>query len=249
MIKCSVLVEYANELLKIKQFNDYCPNGLQVEGREEISHIVSGVTASMALIEAAVEASADAILVHHGYFWKGDAPVITGISRRRIGLLIESNINLIAYHLPLDAQPDWGNNACLGKLLDIIPGSMLNAEGIGMTGELLLPVSVNELAEKVARVLGRSPQVITAGDKLVKTVGWCTGAAQDNLEQAAALGLDVYISGEISERTYHLAKEYGIHYIAAGHHATERYGVQALGALLSEHFGITHQYIEIENPV
>ncbi len=249
MIKCSVLLEYANELLKVNQFNDYCPNGLQVEGREEVSHIVSGVTASRALIEAAITASADAILVHHGYFWKGGDPVITGIRRRRIGLLIESNINLIAYHLPLDAHPELGNNACFGKLLDIMPGGVLDSTGIGMTGELPESLSIEELAAKITRILGRIPQVISIGDRPIKNIGWCTGAAQGYIEQAAALGLDAFVSGEISERTFHLAREYGIHYIAAGHHATERYGVQALGNHLAEHLGITHQYIEIENPV
>ncbi len=249
MIKCSVLVEYANELLKIKQFNDYCPNGLQIEGKEDVAHIVSGVTASRALIESAIKASADAILVHHGYFWKGDKPVITGVNRHRIGLLLESNINLIAYHLPLDAHPEWGNNVCLGRLLGIMPGQMLNPEGIGMTGELPTTLSIEELAGKIDQVLGRVPQVIAAGNRPVKNIGWCTGGAQDYIAQAAALGLDAFISGEISERTFHLAQEYGIHYIAAGHHATERYGVQALGAHLANYFSITHEYIELDNPV
>ncbi len=243
------IVEYANELLKINQFADYCPNGLQVEGRREVQRIVSGVTASQALIAAAVKAGADLLLVHHGYFWRGEDAAITGIKQQRIRMLLENDMNLVAYHLPLDAHPDLGNNAALAEVLGFETTGPLNEEGIGAYGALAESVDAKVLTGLIADRLGREPQVIAAGPETIRRVGWCTGAAQNYLEQAARLGLDAYISGEISEQTVHQAREYGIHYFAAGHHATERYGVQRLGEHLARQFDVSHVFIDIENPV
>ena len=243
------LVSYCDELLESSGFDDYCPNGLQVQAGEEIGLLVSGVTASQALIDATVEAGADALLVHHGFFWKGESPCIRGLKGRRIGTLIRNGITLLAYHLPLDAHGQLGNNAQLAQLLGIgavqppAPG-----QGLVWQGELERELLLEELAGRVGSALGRVPLAVAGGDRPVRRIAWCSGAAQGYIEQAAALGVDAYLSGEISEPTAHLARELGIHYLAAGHHATERYGVQSLGTHLARHFGITHRYIDIDNP-
>lgn len=240
---------YIDELLNVSQFSDYCPNGLQVEGRTDITHIVSGVTASQALIEAAIEQQADILLVHHGYFWKGEEPCITGLKRERIVRLLENDINLLAYHLPLDAHPELGNNAQLAHKLG------LQVEGTAGDTELLwygsLPIAhtASELAAHIASALGRTPLYIEGGGQPINRVAWCTGAAQGYIEQAAALGVQAFISGEISEQTVHQARELGLDYFSAGHHATERYGVQALGEHLAKHFKIRHTFVDIDNPV
>nr|WP_263399082.1 Nif3-like dinuclear metal center hexameric protein [Spongiibacter pelagi] len=240
----------ANAMMKPELFDDYCPNGLQVEGRSEIRKIVSGVTASQALIEAAIEMQADLILVHHGYFWRGENPVLTGMKRRRLGLLIEHNINLVAYHLPLDAHPELGNNAQLARLLGInIEGGMDSSKNpVGNVGTLSTPMPAQEFAQVVAEKLGRVPLLEAVGDKPISRIAWCTGAAQSYIDKAARLGVDAYLSGEVSEPTILSAREQGVHYIAAGHHATERYGVQALAQALAESLGLEHVFVDIDNP-
>lgn len=239
-------------LLKPEQFNDYCPNGLQVQGRPQITRLVSGVTASQALIDAAVDNQADAILVHHGYFWRGEEPVLTGHKLRRLKTLLQHNISLLAYHLPLDAHAQFGNNAQLGKILGLVPTGDLtqhNHHAMGLFADMEKAIEGAALARRIAGALGREPLYIAGSDKTIKRVAWCTGAAQSYIEQAVQIGADAYISGEISEQTVHVARECGIHYFSAGHHATERYGVQALGNWLSQQFDLQHIFIDIDNPV
>ncbi len=244
------LEAYLNRLLDIAKFHDYCPNGLQVEGRREVRRLVSGVTASLDFIDAAIAARADAILVHHGYFWGGENPCLTGMKRQRIALLLAHDISLLSYHLPLDAHPELGNNAQLTHKLGLCETSRFGDQGIGMFGTLPSNISnLKELRVSVEQALSRTPLVIGDDARLVKRVAWCTGAAQDYFGDAIDLGADVFITGEISERTVHLARESSVAFISAGHHATERYGVQALGEHISEKFGISHQYIDIDNPV
>ncbi len=246
------LVDYCDRLLEADAFQDYCPNGLQVEGRAAVHRIVSGVTASQALIDAAIEQNADLVLVHHGFFWKGEDARITGMKQRRLKTLLGHDISLLAYHLPLDAHPELGNNAQLARRLDLAESGRFG-DGCGPElawyGTLAQPLGGAALAERIQQSLGRTAQWINAGKEPVQRVGWCTGAAQSYLEAAARLGLDAFISGEISESTVHIAREYGIHYFAAGHHATERYGVQSLGGHLAQHFAIEHTFVDIDNPV
>ena len=248
-MKREELVSYLDGLLEPAKFRDYCPNGLQVEGREEVKRIVAGVTASQALLEAAIAAKADAILVHHGYFWKGDDGRVTGIRRKRLGALISHDINLIAYHLPLDAHPELGNNAQLASRLGWIAEGRFGEQDIAWYGRLAEPVALSALAENINQLMGRVPLVIGDLSRRVAKIAWCSGGAQGYLEQAIALGVDVYVSGEISEQTVHLARESGVAYIAAGHHATERYGVQAVAAHLAARFGLDCQFIDVANPV
>jgi dinuclear metal center YbgI/SA1388 family protein len=243
------LCEFCDQYLKIDEFSDYCPNGLQVEANPEVEQLVCGVTASQALIEAAIERGADTILVHHGYFWKGEAQPLTGIKGRRVASLMRNHINLLAYHLPLDAHPEVGNNAQLAKIMDWRPGERFGEQQLIVEGSPASPQSLDELAGAIEARLGTRALVIAGGDHPVKKLAWCTGAAQGFIEAAAARGVDAFVSGEVSEQTYHLARELGIHYIAAGHHATERYGVQALAAEIADRFGIRQQYVDIANPV
>lgn len=240
---------YLNDLLQAARFRDYCPNGLQVQGRATVSHIVTGVTASLALIEAAIDARADAILVHHGYFWKGEDARIVGQKYARLKQLFVHEINLFAYHLPLDAHPELGNNAQLGALLGIEPKGRFGDDELGWIGELPEATTLEAFAETVAARLGRVPLVIGEAGQPVCTIGWCTGGAQGWFDAAVAAGVDVYVSGEASEQTTHLARESGVAYIGAGHHATERGGIQALGNHLAERFGVRHTFIDIPNPV
>ncbi|MCK4743070.1 MAG: Nif3-like dinuclear metal center hexameric protein [Sulfuriflexus sp.] len=242
------IITYLETLLDVGGYRDYCPNGLQVEGRNEITHIVSGVTASQALIEAAIEQGADALLVHHGYFWKGESPTITGIKRQRIQRLLESDINLLAYHLPLDGHAELGNNVQLARVLELNIEGITGDSGLLYHGSLKQACDGDDFAAHIESCLGRSPQHIPA-DRSIKRVAWCTGGAQSYIEEAAELGVDAFITGEISEQTVHIAREMGIHFYAAGHHATERYGVQALGTHLSAEFGLKHTFIDIDNPV
>jgi dinuclear metal center YbgI/SA1388 family protein len=193
--------------------------------------------------------NADALLVHHGYFWRGENQTITGIKKKRLELLIKNDISLLAYHLPLDAHPEYGNNACLGKMFDITVTDVMDKQGLGNIGYIDEPIALSQFAAKVSQRLSRQALVISAGDYPVKRIAWCSGGAQKYLMRAATMGADVYLSGEISENTVHEARELGVHYIAAGHHATERYGVQALAKHLAATFGIKHEYIEINNPV
>ncbi len=242
------LAKHLAETLDINRFRDYCPNGLQVEGRPYIRRLVSGVTASLALIEAAIEVNADAVLVHHGYFWRGEDPRVIGARRRRLKLLLDHEVNLYAYHLPLDAHPKLGNNAQLGARLGFEAEGRFGEQDLGWYGNTTSQ-TVADLMNVVHRVLGRQPQLIGDPAQTVNRVAWCTGAAQNAFEQAIDAGASIYLSGEISEQTVHLARESGVAYLACGHHATERFGVQALGDYLSSRFGIDHQFIDIANPV
>lgn len=252
MIPRSELLAYLDELLEPDRFKDYCPNGLQVAGNDKVERIVTGVTASQALIDAAIAAEADTIIVHHGYFWRGEAPQVTGIKQQRLKSLLTHNINLIAYHLPLDDHPELGNNVQLARLLNINVEGRIRGSGepaIALCGSLSQPTALADFADNITQVLNRPPLVIAGHDRPITTIGWCTGAAQGYIQQAADLGLDAFLSGEISEPTVHLARELGIDYIAAGHHATERYGVKALGEMLARQWPVSVQFIDIDNPV
>jgi dinuclear metal center YbgI/SA1388 family protein len=250
MMRLDKLEIYLNQLLNIGHFRDYCPNGLQVEGRSEVRCLVSGVTASLDFIQAAVEAGADAVLVHHGYFWRGENPCLVDRKYNRISQLITHDVGLLSYHLPLDAHPELGNNAQLALRLGLVETSRFGDQDIAMRGTLSPGVSnVKELRMNIKRVLGREPLVIGEDLKTVTQIAWCTGGAQDYFDEAIRLGVDAFITGEISERTVHDARESGVAFIAAGHHATERYGVQALGEHIARKFGITHQFIDIDSPV
>jgi len=243
------LNRYLDGLLEISRFQDYCPNGLQVEGRDAIRRIVSGVTASLDLIQAALDEKADAILVHHGYFWKGDDPRLTGTRRARVALLLAHELNLFAYHLPLDAHAELGNNAQLAKRLGLAESARFADQQVGFFGSLDAPMRLDAFAAHVNQRLGREPLVIGDAAREVRNIAWCTGAAQGFFEEAIGLGADAYLCGEISEQQVHLARETDVAFIAAGHHATEKYGVQALGAHLAQRFGLEHKFIDIANPV
>ncbi|MFV2061828.1 MAG: Nif3-like dinuclear metal center hexameric protein [Gammaproteobacteria bacterium] len=251
MIQLKDLLNYSNNVLEIERFRDYCPNGLQVEGKTKIKKIVSGVTASQALIDAAIKEEADVLLVHHGYFWKGEDARIIGLKYKRVRSLIESGINLLAYHLPLDAHPLYGNNAKLAEILNLnIAGSFpAGSDAVGMYGTLKTPMSATDFSQKIASGLDREPLHIGDNNEQIHTIAWCSGAAQNYIEAAAELGVDAYLTGEVSEQTVHIAREYGLHFYAAGHHATERYGVQAFAEHLASHFALNHQFIDIPNPV
>lgn len=236
-----------NTWLTPENFQDYCPNGLQVEGSEEVQTLVTGVTASQALLDQAVAAGADMILVHHGYFWKGEAQVVRGMKRARLKTLLDHDINLVAYHLPLDDHPELGNNRQLAEVLGIRNPRPL--DGLVWQGELASAMAPEDFARHLAQRLEREPLHVGQGPAVISRIGWCTGAAQGYIGKALDAGLDAFISGEISEPTTHTARECGIHYFAAGHHATERYGVQALGAALAREFGLEHRFIDCDNPV
>ena len=244
------LSEFLDNLLEPERFQDYCPNGLQVEGKNEIHRLVTGVTASQALIDEAIKRRADAILVHHGYFWRGEQPCLTGMKARRIRSLLSADINLFAYHLPLDWHPRVGNNVTLGEIMGVEGCGPLNPADTNtpvFKGRLSPEITVQTLAARLLDGLGREPLVIGEGN--VNSIAWCTGAGQGYLAAAADAGADVFVTGEVSEQSVHTARERGIAFIAAGHHATERYGVQALGAEAAKCLGITHDFIEIDNPV
>jgi len=242
---------YLNDLLRISHFKDYCPNGLQVQGKSHIKTVVSGVTASLALIEQAIERNADAVLVHHGWFWKNDDPKIIRQLHARLQLLMEHNINLFAYHLPLDQHPEFGNNAQLAQILGFeIQGQSKENDLVwyGKPSQGSRKKNLRDIRELIEKKLQRTPLVIGDDRQPIKKVAWCTGGAQGYIDIAANLGADVYISGEISEQTTHIARELGIAYISAGHHATERYGVQALGIHVAKTFGVRHIHVDIPNP-
>ncbi|OOZ41867.1 Nif3-like dinuclear metal center hexameric protein [Solemya pervernicosa gill symbiont] len=252
MVELQELVHSTDALLNVGAFQDYCPNGLQVEGRSEIRRLVSGVTACAELLDRAVALNADAVLVHHGYFWKGEGAAITGIKRGRIKRLLDADISLLAYHLPLDAHSELGNNVQLARQLGLdVQGSFGGGGGpdLALMGGVEQPLSAEALAVQIKERLGRAPLHVGNGPALIRSIGWCSGAAQSYIEQAAELGLDAFISGEISESTVHFAREAGIHYFSAGHHATEKYGVQALGERLAQTYAIEHTFIDIANPV
>jgi dinuclear metal center YbgI/SA1388 family protein len=244
------LTKFIASELDITRFRDYCPNGLQVEGKNQIGLIISGVTASVALLEEAIALGADAVIVHHGYFWRGEDARVVGQLKRRLHLLLKNDVNLFAYHLPLDSHAVLGNNAQLGKLLGFQLSSRFGDQEIGWLGDIQSTVkTVGELAHFIEMKLGRAPLLVGDALQPVKQVAWCTGAAQTLFAEGIAAGADVFISGEISEQTVHLSRESGVPYLACGHHATERYGVQALGEHVANHFGIRHQFIDITNPV
>ncbi|MFH1871266.1 MAG: Nif3-like dinuclear metal center hexameric protein [Pseudomonadota bacterium] len=240
---------YLDGLLDAANFRDYCPNGLQVEGCEQVRRIVCGVTASQALIEAAIERGADTLLVHHGWFWKAEDGRVTGFRRQRMARLLVHDINLFAYHLPLDAHATLGNNAQLAARLGWTVSGRFGEQDIGFIGVPSAPTLAGELARRIERALGRAPLLIGDPGRKVARIAWCSGGAQGYFEAALAAAADVFISGEISEQTVHLARETGMAYIAAGHHATERYGAMALGAHLAEKFGIDCEFVDIDNPV
>ena len=241
------LEQVVNQQLNTPAFSDYVPNGLQVEGREEIKKIVTGVTACQALLDEAVRLEADAVLVHHGYFWKSEAPVIKGMKRNRLKTLLANDINLYGWHLPLDAHPELGNNAQLAKMLGItVLGEVMP---LVPWGELTEALTGEQLAERISRVLGRKP--LHCGDnapRLIRRVAWCSGGGQGFIDAAAAFGVDAFITGEVSEQTIHSAREQGLHFFAAGHHATERGGIKALGEWLAENHGLDVTFIDIANP-
>lgn len=249
MVRRDELAEYLDALLETARFRDYAPNGVQVEGVESINKLVSGVTASRALVEAAVAEKADALLVHHGYFWQGEDPRVIGMKKARLTPLLAHGVNLFAYHLPLDAHETYGNNAQLAKKLGMTTVGRFGPEPmLASYGVLPAPVTVRGFSRHIEHVLGRAPLCVSGGERPIRRVGWCTGAAQKYIEAAADLGLDAYISGEISEHTVHVAREREIHFFAAGHHATERYGVAALGEHLAQRYGLEHVHVDINNP-
>jgi len=240
---------YLDKLLSPARYQDYCPNGLQVEGKAQIDRLVTGVTACQALIDAAIAARADAILVHHGFFWRSEDPVVVGMKARRLRALMTNEVNLFAYHLPLDCHPELGNNAQLGRLMGVPKATHLDPADPSLplfSGELEQPAPISSFVEKLSLQLGREPLVV--GDGPVQKIAWCTGGGQNYIDKAADAGADLYVTGEVSEQTIHSARERGICFIAAGHHATERYGVQAVGARVAEELGCTHQFIDVDNP-
>lgn len=247
------LEKYLTELLKPEQIKDYAPNGLQIQGADKITKIVTGVTASQELIERAIDEKAEAIIVHHGYFWKNESYVIRGMKHKRIKALLAHDINLFAYHLPLDIHPILGNNAQLAKLLNIKvtgPLELNNPISVAIQGELPSICSGEELAQLINYKFNRTCLHISPpSNKTIKSIAWCTGGGQDYIELAAEQGIDAFISGEVSEKTTHIAREMDIHFFAAGHHATERYGVKALGEHIDKEHGIEVVFVDIDNPV
>lgn len=243
------LSDYIGRLLDVSRFRDYCPNGIQVEGRAEVMRIASGVTASQRLLDAAVAWKADAIIVHHGYFWKNEDATVTGIKKRRIAHLLQHDISLLAYHLPLDAHPELGNNAQLAKLLGLREAGRFGEQDIAWRGELLQPQTLNNFAKHITQKLQRTPLVVGDGERMLRKIAWCSGAAQGYFEQAVTLGVDAFVTGEVSEQNVHVAEETGVAFISAGHHATERYGVKALGEHLAQQFKIEQRFFDMDNPV
>lgn len=246
------LDRYLKQYLTIDKIKDYCPNGVQVEGSAEVKLIVGGVTASQALIDVAVNKGASAILVHHGYFWKGESQVITGIKKKRIKTLLENDISLLAYHLPVDVHPECGNNVQLASSLGIEvtgPLELGNPKSVGLVGKLSQPMSAEAFSAHVSKALGRECEYIGDQNKIIETIGFCTGAAQGMIDLAVSQNLDAYLSGEISEPTVHVARETGVVYFAAGHHATERGGILALGKHLAGRFDLEFDFVDINNPV
>ena len=255
-IRTQDMTAWLDHTLAAAQFKDYCPNGLQVEGRSTIRRIVTGVTASEALLRAAIDVGADAVLVHHGWFWRGEDPRVRGPRRTRLRMALEHDLNVLAYHLPLDAHPTLGNNARLAAVLGLQPD--LGPDGMPLTfgpnklvwsGTVTDTTTFGALTDRVGRALSRTPLSVGELDAPVRRVAWCTGGAQGMLQDAVDAGVDAFITGEASEQTTHLARETGVGFIGAGHHATERYGVQALGEALAAHFGIAVHFVDIDNPV
>lgn len=245
------LVHYLDQLLTPQLFSDYAPNGLQVEGKREVLRICTAVSASYEVIEQAISLSADALLVHHGYFWKGEPSELVGMKKKRVAALLSADINLLAYHLPLDCHPTLGNNVLLANCFhaqDVLLHAVRQTPNLLASGKLSTSTPFASYHTLLKQSLGPQVQAVQAGDHAIRHIAWCSGGAQDFIVEAAALGVDAYMSGEVSERTYYQAKELGVHYFACGHHATERGGVQALGKHLAEQFEIEQVYIEVQNP-
>lgn len=251
-ISVQALVKFCDNYLNAHEFQDYCPNGLQVDAGRPIERIITGVTACQALIDQAIQAKAQAILVHHGYFWKGEDQPLVGMKGARVRKLMQNGISLIAYHLPLDAHPDIGNNRTLADMLDLTITGALYPDQKHPIGNVATtnPILASKFADKITKVLGRTPLHIAAtdGNRRLNKIALCTGGAQDMIEQAATMGCDAFISGEISERTTHMVRELGVDYFAAGHHATERGGVIRLGEVINQQLGIDVAFIDIDNP-
>jgi len=243
------LQAHLDELLEVPRFHDYSPNGLQVEGRPEVRRVLCGVTASQELLDLAVADGCDAVLVHHGYFWRGEDGRITGIRKRRLASLLCNDISLLAYHLPLDAHSELGNNAQLGALAGWVGEGRFGEQDLAWIGRPAQLESAAQILRSLAARLGREPLLVGDGARTVRRIAWCTGGAQGYFEQAIAAGADLYVSGEISEQTVHLARESGVPYIAAGHHATERYGIRALTDYLVRQFGLDARFVDLDNPV
>ena len=252
MAKLQDIIQWCDQTLKSSEFKDYAPNGLQIEGKTEVRKILAAVTASQDAIDAAIRENADLLLVHHGYFWKGEAYPITGMRGKRIKSLIQHDISLLAYHLPLDSHPSLGNNVAIADLLKLERIEALDPSErhpIGNIGYLNQPMPVEDFKKFVSKKLKFDATHLPADKNMIEKVGFCTGGAQDFIVKAAEQGCDAYISGEVSERTFYEAKELGVHYFACGHHATERYGVQRLGQAISEQFDIEYVYFELNNPI
>ena len=242
------LSDYLAKSMLVASFKDYCPNGLQIEGKPRVKKLAFAVTASLHAIQMAADWGADALLVHHGLFWRGDDPCIVGIQRPRVQSLLQANMNLLAYHLPLDVHKQWGNNAALGQRLQFKNAKAVSADGLIWAATLATPITAQSLAVRLKKALDREPLLVGDLTRPIKTIAWCTGGAQGYLDQAIQLGAEAYISGEISEQTTHLARESGVVFAAAGHHATERYGVQALLAHLQSRFALECRFFDDDNP-
>ena len=246
------LVAYLDDYLDARCGADYCPNGLQVEGRTEVRKVVTGVSACLELFERAERAQADAVLVHHGIFWKGMPYPLTGVQFRRVESLVRSGINLVAYHLPLDRHPELGNNALAARafgLLDVEPFGEYEGLPVGVHGRLPEPLSPADLAARAEEVFGQEPRAVPGGPEEIRSLGMISGAAQQQLWDAVGLGLDAFLTGEASEWVMNVAREAGVHYLACGHYATERLGVRALGEHLADRFGLEVVFVDVPNPV
>jgi len=248
-VGCAELAAWLDGTLEARRFDDYCPNGMQVEGAAEVRRLLCGVTASLALVREAARRGAQAILVHHGWFWRGEDPRVVGTKRARLAELLRADLSLLAYHLPLDVHPELGNNVRLARRLGWPDGEPVGRDGLLRIATLPAALTADALGARLEAALGRAPLQVGDLSRTVRRVAWCTGAAQDLLQQAIDAGADAFVSGEISERTTHLAREAGVVYAAAGHHATERYGVQALGEAAAARFGIEVAFFDDPNPV
>lgn len=248
----SDLCHYANAALQINQFKDYCPNGLQVQGKNDISTLISGVSLCLPLIQSAIDQQADVIMVHHGLLWKADPLNIIGLKYQRLNMLMHHQINLLAYHLPLDVHHEWGNNAqmllALGACVKTCHQA-LACQHLLMMGEFAEAVEACELAVRIDHLLGREPMIIVGNDRPISQIACITGSGGDGMVEAASHGADAFVTGELAERHYHMAKELGITIFAAGHHATERFGVQTFGQHLADRFDLQHQFVDIDNPL
>lgn len=248
-MQLTALRDYIESELEVGRYRDYCPNGVQLEGRPEVRRIATAVSASLQVLEAATAWGADALLVHHGYFWRNEAAPIVGLKKRRIAHLLQHDVSLLAYHLPLDAHPVLGNNAQLGRRLGWIEEGRFGEQDIACHGRLAQAEPLGSLVQKIGAVLQRAPLMIGDPTLEVRRIAWCSGAAQGYFEQAISLGVQAFLTGEISEQNVHLAQESGVAFIAAGHHATERFGIQALGEHLSSQFQLEHRFFDQNNPV